>query len=310
MLARPAQYGSSSTSLCIHITVSTFAGVGGETEYRVPEGGAPWLTRRPARLVAATVALASGWLSLALPSCRRAPNTPRDPANHVARGVDQCTSTRAACPSQHPPACRQLCQLHHEPCFWLCKLCNTFPLTMRTTKPHAPVPLVCRNNGLLVLAESLVECLSGGSSDASARLAGQVPALQSWLDGVADVPQVSCAGCALRPTCSGGSSARHDMACFSFRTAHSARERDRIIETIATINAAFTLRTPPYAHGPVRTGLPCAEKAAQGMPCRRACSHSAGAASYKPPDSQPTAAPSPLCRRCCRMWTPRCCCAC
>ena len=47
---------------------------------------------------------------------------------------------------------------------------------------------LCRNKGLLVLAETLVECLSGGSNDG--RLAGQAPALQSWLDGTADVPQV------------------------------------------------------------------------------------------------------------------------
>ena len=51
------------------------AGAGGETEYRVPEGGAPWLTRRPVRLVATTVALAAGWLSLALPSCRWVPQS-------------------------------------------------------------------------------------------------------------------------------------------------------------------------------------------------------------------------------------------
>lgn len=39
-------------------------------EYKLPEGGAAWQTRHPVRLAAATVALAAGWLTLALPSFR------------------------------------------------------------------------------------------------------------------------------------------------------------------------------------------------------------------------------------------------
>lgn len=64
-------------------------------------------------------------------------------------------------------------------------------------KYHAPCTLACRTNGLLLLAETLVECLSGGGSDSSAQLAGQVPVLQSWLDGIAQVSQVLRTGCAL-----------------------------------------------------------------------------------------------------------------
>lgn len=35
-----------------------------------------------------------------------------------------------------------------------------------------------------------MELLGGGGDGSGGRLAGQAPALQSWLDGVADVPQV------------------------------------------------------------------------------------------------------------------------
>jgi len=43
---------------------------GGGGEFRPQEGGAPWQTQRPARLLAATLSLAVDWLSLAGPSRR------------------------------------------------------------------------------------------------------------------------------------------------------------------------------------------------------------------------------------------------